>query len=100
MQRLEIEDQIQFADILKQPVQGFDKDLYQIEQSEGRFGRGGDDDEVECRIVTVGDERGGVVVLLAGSGMVAGGWREERRERQKVAGARRSGGDEGEDFRE
>jgi len=32
MQRLEIENQVQLAHILKQPVQRLDKDLYQIQQ--------------------------------------------------------------------
>lgn len=61
VQRLKVEDQIQLAHILKQPVQGLDVDLDQIDQREGRLGRGGDDDEVEGRVVAVGDERGDVV---------------------------------------
>lgn len=49
----------------------------------------------------IGDEGGGVVVLLAGFGLGrAGGGREERWEREEVAGAGRPGGDEGEDLGE
>lgn len=100
MQRLKIENQVQLAHILKQPVQGFDEDLDEIEEGERGFGGGGDDDEVERGVVPVGDERGSVVVLLTGLGVVAGGGCEEWWEREEVAGAGGACGDEGEDFGE
>lgn len=42
----------------------FDEDLNQIEQGERGFRRGGDEDEVEGRVVAVCDEGRGVVVGL------------------------------------
>lgn len=66
MQRLEVEDQVELAYVLKKAVKGLYEDLNQIEQGKRRFGRGGDDDEVKCRIVAVCDERGGVVVWRSG----------------------------------
>ena len=68
MQRLEVENQIQLADILEQAVEGLDEDLDEIEEGEGGFGGGGDEDEVEGGVVAVGDEGGGVVLLGGGRG--------------------------------
>lgn len=68
MQGLEVEDQIQLAHVLEQAVERLDEDLYQVEQGEGRLGRGADDDEVEGCVVAVGDEGGGVVVRGGGGG--------------------------------
>jgi hypothetical protein len=62
MQRFEVEDEVQLAYVFEETVEGLDEDLYQIEESEWRFGRGGDDDEVQCCIVAVGDKGRGVVV--------------------------------------
>lgn len=53
VQRLEVEDEVQLAYILKQLIQSLDVDLYQIDQGERGLGRGGDDDEVEGRVVAV-----------------------------------------------
>ena len=66
MQRFKVENQIQFADILKQSVEGFNEDLDQVEQCEGGLSGRGDHDEVEGCIVAVCDEGGGVVVGLGG----------------------------------
>lgn len=55
MQRLEVEDQIEFTDILEQTVKCFDKDLNEIKEGKRRLGRGADDDEVEGCIVSVCD---------------------------------------------
>ena len=66
MQRLEIKYQIQLTHILKQPVQSFDEDLDEVEEREGGFCRGGDEDEVQGGVVAVGDEGGGIVVELGG----------------------------------
>ena len=63
----------------------------QVEERKRRLGRGRDDDEVERRVVSVGDEGGRVVV---GFGLLGGC--EERREGQEVAAAAGPGGDEGE----
>lgn len=35
MQRLEIENQIQLAHILKQPIQRLDENLYEVEKRQG-----------------------------------------------------------------
>jgi hypothetical protein len=53
MQGLEIEDQVQLANILKQSVQRLDVDLDEIDQGQRRLGRRGYDDEVESRIVSI-----------------------------------------------
>lgn len=86
MQRLKIENHIQFADILKQTVQSLDEDLDEVEQGQGRFGGGGDDDEVERCVVAVGDEGGEVVLLFGGRDGAGGGGREEGGQREEVAG--------------
>lgn len=64
MQRLKVEDQIQFTYIFEKAVEGFDKDLDEVEEGEGRFRRRGDQDEVEGCVVAVCYEGGGVVVGL------------------------------------
>ncbi len=64
MQRLKVEDEIQLADVFKQAVERLDEDLNQVEQGERGFRGRGDQDEVEGRVVAVGDEGGGVVVGL------------------------------------
>lgn len=94
MQRLEIEDQIQFAHVFEQVIQAFDEDVDQIEESERRFCGGRDDDEVERCVVAVCYEGGRIV----GFGDLRGGGSEKRRERQEVAAAAWAGGDEGEDL--
>lgn len=53
MQRLEIEYEIQFTHVLEQSVERFDEDLDEVEEGEGRFGGGGDEDEVEGCVVPV-----------------------------------------------
>lgn len=68
MQGLEIENQIELADVLEKAVKGLDEDLNEVEQREWRLSRGGDDDEVECCVVAIGDERGRVVVRGGGGG--------------------------------
>lgn len=95
MQRLEVEYEIQLADILEQAVECLDEDLDEVEQREGRLGGGGDEDEVEGGVVAVGDERGAVGVGGVGGGGAGG---EEGREGQEVATGLRTGGDEGEDL--
>jgi len=61
MQRLKVEDQIQLAHVLEQAVQGFDEDLDEVEECEGRLGRRAYQDEVEGCVVPVGYQGGGVV---------------------------------------
>lgn len=56
MQRLEVEDEVELADILEEPVKGLYEDLDQVEKCEWRLGRCADYDEVEGRVVTVGYE--------------------------------------------
>ena len=97
MQGLKVEDEVQLAHVLKQFVQGLDVDLYQVDQGERGLGRGGDDDEEQGRVVTVGDEGGDVVVRL-GRGVGGAGGGEERRQRKEVARARGPVGYEGEDL--
>lgn len=53
VQRLEIENQVQLAHILKQPVQRLDKHLDQIQQRQRRFRRRADQDKVQRRVVSV-----------------------------------------------
>lgn len=64
MQRFEVEDEIELAHVLEQAIQGLDEDLDQVQQRQGRFGRGADQDEVEGRVVSVCDQRRGVVVVV------------------------------------
>lgn len=56
MQCLEIEDEVQFADILEEAVKGLYEDLDEVEKGKRRFGGSGYDDEVECRVVAICDE--------------------------------------------
>lgn len=74
MQRLEVENQIQLADVFEQAVEGLDEDLDQVEQSEGGFRGRGYEDEVEGCVVAVCDQGRGVVVGL-GWGCGGGGGR-------------------------
>lgn len=55
MQGLEVEDEVEFADVIEAGVEGFDEDVDEVEQGEGGFGGGGDEDEVEGGVVAVGD---------------------------------------------
>ncbi|POR38902.1 Frataxin-like protein, mitochondrial [Tolypocladium paradoxum] len=97
VQRLEVEDEVQLAHVLEKLVQGLDVDLYQVDEGERRLGRRRYYDEVEGRIVAVGDERGHVVLLLGRR--VRGARRgEQRRQGQEVAGAGRPVRHEGEDL--
>ena len=64
MQRLEVEYQVQLADILKQPVQTLDKDLDQIQQCKRRLGARADQDEVECGVVSVCDQGRRIILRL------------------------------------
>ena len=66
MQRFKVEDQIQFTDIFEKTIEGFDKDLDEVEEGEGGFGGRGDKDEVEGCVMAVCYEGGGVVVGLGG----------------------------------
>lgn len=70
MQCLEVEDQIQLAHVLKQPIECFDENLDQVEESERGLCRSGDEDEIESRVVTVGYEGRRIVMGLVGGG----GW--------------------------
>jgi hypothetical protein len=93
MQGLEIEDQIQLADILKQAVQGLDIDLDEVDQGQRALGAGAYDDEIQRGIVAVGDE-GRDVVVRCGRGLrgVGGGLRaEERWQWEEVAGTGSAG---------
>lgn len=78
MERFKVEDEIELADILEQPIEGLDVHLDQVDQRKRRFGGGRDDDEVESRIMSVGHERGYIVVLLRrrmrGAGSGEQGW--------------------------
>ncbi len=54
MQCLEVEDQVQLAHVLKQPIECFDENLDQVEESERGLCGSGDEDEIESCVVTVG----------------------------------------------
>ena len=99
VQGLEVEDQVQLAHILEQLVQRLDVDLDQVEQRQRRLGRRRYYNEVQSRIVAVGDERGDVVVRFRG-GMRSAGSSEDGGQREEVACAVGSVGDEGEDLRD
>jgi len=88
MQRFEIEDEVELAHILKETVEGLYEDLDEIEEGERRFGRGGDDDEVEGCVVAVGDERGGVVVGGGGGGRLAAVCKQGREAGERQTGVR------------
>lgn len=62
MQRLEIKDEIQLADILEQPIQRLYVHLDQVDQRQWALGAGAYDDKVERGVVAVGHERGDIVV--------------------------------------
>lgn len=98
VQALEVEDEVQLAHVLEQLVQSLDVHLDQVDQGERRLGGRGDDDEEERRVVPVRHERGDVVVLLVAGRVGGSGGGEEGRQREEVAGAGWSVGDEGEDF--
>ena len=66
MQRFEIEDQVQFADILKQAIERLDEDLDKIEESQGRFSGRGYYNEIQGSIMTVGDERRRIIMWSSG----------------------------------
>ena len=93
MQRLEVENQIQFTHILKEIVQALDEHVDQVQQRERALRRRRDDDEVQRGVVAVCDEGRRVV----GLGLRRRG-REEGWEREEVAAAAGSRGDKGEDF--
>lgn len=83
MQCLEIEDQIELADILEQAIERLNEDLDQIEQRERRLGGGGNYYEVQGCVVAVGYEGRRVVVGRRGSaGFGATG--EEGRQTRRV----------------
>lgn len=63
MQRLEVENEVELADVFEQSVKCLNEDLYEVEEGKRRFGGGTDDDEVEGGIVTICYKRRGVVVL-------------------------------------
>jgi hypothetical protein len=89
MQGLEIEDQVKFAHVFKEAVEGLHKDLDEVEKGKRRFGRGTDHDEVESGVVTVGYERWCIVVRGGRSGGF-GGAGEKRWEAAHVLDGRRS----------
>lgn len=97
VQRLEVEDQVQLADIFEELIKRFNVDLDQVDERQRRLGRRRDDDEVECCVVSVRHE-GGDVVLLFGRRMRRAGGGEERRKRQEVARSGRPVRDQCEDF--
>lgn len=80
MQGFEAKDQIELADILEQSIEGLNKDLDEVQQGKRRLGRGGDQNEVECSVVSVGDlgRR-----IRRGRGASR---RKQRRQREEVAG--------------
>lgn len=97
--RLKVEDEVELADVLEQPVERLDINLDQVDQGERGLGGCRDDDKVECGIVAVSDE-GGRVGGGVGTAGRARGRCQERRQGQEVAGTRWPVGDEGEDFRD
>lgn len=54
---LEVEDEVELADVFKEAVQRLDVDLDEVDEGQRRLGRRRDDDEVERRVVAVGHER-------------------------------------------
>lgn len=95
---LKVEDEVELADVLKKTVKRLDVDLDEVHEGERGLGGSGDDDEVERRIVAVGDERRRVRGLDTTGG--ARGRSQQGRQRQEVAGPGRAIGDEGEDLRD
>ena len=95
MQSFVIEYQVQLAYVLKQSIQGFDKDLHEVKKCEGRLGRGADENEVEGGVMPVGDQGWGVA---GRGGRGRGGGGEKGGEREEIAGAGRAIGDKREDF--
>lgn len=89
VQRLEVEDEVELADVLEHGVEGLDVDLYQVDEGEGRLGRRGYDDEGERRVVAVRHEGGHVVLLLRRRVRRPRGG-EEGRQREEVARAGRA----------
>lgn len=76
MHSLEIEYQIQFADIVEQAVEAFDEDLDEVEEGEGRFGGGADEDEVKGCVMPICDGGRGVGVAgVFARGGGGGRWR-------------------------
>lgn len=62
MKRLEVEDEIQLANILEEAVQGLYEDLDEVKKRERGLGGGRYDDEIQGCVVSICDERGGIVV--------------------------------------
>lgn len=85
MECFEIENQVQLAHIFEKAVEGLHEDLNEIEESQRGLSRGRNDDEVERRIVAVGDERGSIVVRGGGCRRFAAVG-EEGRETERSAG--------------
>lgn len=117
MQRLEVEDQVQLAHVLKQLVERLHEHLDQVEEAQGRLERVGDDDEVQRCVVAVqqrgrlvpgggvpgrggrraGEEWREAVGVLINTGRLPSWWRRANL-REEVAGRCRTIGDEGEDL--
>lgn len=85
MQRLEVEDQIQLAYVLEKTIEGLDEDLDEIKKRKGRFGGCRYDDEVESRVVAVGDEGRCVVVGRRGCAGFGAAGKERREARYMLA---------------
>ncbi len=64
VQRLEVEDEVELAHVLEEPVERLDEHLDQVEQRQRRLGRRADENEVQRCVVPVRDERRRVAVLL------------------------------------
>src|SRR5690606_38531433 len=80
MKGLEVENQVQLADILEQSIKRFDKHLDEIQQSERTLGRRGYHDEVERRVVAISNERWGICMYrLRLARCLRVGWRGEER---------------------
>lgn len=84
VQSLVAENQIQFTDVLEHAVQTLDEDLDQIDQSQWRFGGGGDHDERQGCVGAVCNLGGGVGGAGGGG---AGALGEKGRKREEVTGA-------------
>lgn len=99
VQGLEVEDEVQLADVLEQLVQRLDVHLDQVQQGQGRLGGRRYDDEVQRRVVAVRHEGRHVVVRLRRR-LRRPGCGEQRRQREEVACARRPVRDEREYLRD
>ena len=84
MQRLKIKNQIQFTHVLKKSVQGLNKHLNQIEQSERRFRRSRYQNKIQGGVMPICDQRWGVIVGCGNRILLTGRTGEQGRKPSEV----------------